>query len=207
MNNFYNSLITKLQGIRYSAFPPKVLAFSAIYYFNGGYLNYKHDKFPLVFIMYSGPKYTHGLNIHYADDIDKQWLMRILVTLRRGNQAMDGLTFYRFLKLNRINIIKKCYRVYFTNQIRNTLLVSSGLTEMIGLVKPFDDFFIKSLNNQIEERNLLSTQKTAPAFSQEELYSKVNEVFNTVPLERQRAVTGVQTKGLAPWYTNPLWNK
>ncbi len=205
MNNFYNNLINTLRGIRYTAFPPKLLAFSAIYKFN--YLNYNNDPSPLVWIQYSGPKYTHGLNLNYMDTVDKQWFMRILTVLKRSNQAMDGLTFYRFIKLNKINIVKKCYRVYFTDQIRNSVLVSAGLTDMWDIVKPFSDSYITSLNKQLEERNLFSFQKISPAISQDELYNRVNEVFNTLPLEKQRAVSGVQAQGIAPWYNGAVWQK
>jgi len=201
----YNFLISKLQQIRYTAFPPKILAFSCFYKMS--YNNYKHDPSPLIWVQYSGPKYTHGLNLNYCDSYDKQWFARILTVLKRGNQAMDGITFYRFLKLNRINIIKKCYRVYLTAQIRNPVLVSAGLTEMWDLVKPFQDGYITALNEQLQENNLLSVQKVTPAFSQAELYNRVNEVFSSVPLDSQRSVTGVQTKGLAPWFTNPMYRK
>lgn len=202
---FYNFLISKLQQIRYTAFPPKLLSFSAIYKVN--YLNFKNDPQPLIWVQYSGPKYTHALNLNYMDISDKQWFARMLSVLKRGNQTMDGLTFYRFLKLNRINIIKKCYRVYFTDQIRNTVLVSAGLTEMWDIVKPFGDGYIQALNEALQENTLLSTQRTSPAFSQEELYNRVNEVFGTVPLNQQRAVTNVQQQGVAPWFNKPAWMK
>jgi len=202
---FYNYLISKLQNIRYSVFPPKLLAFSAIYKMQ--YLNYKNDPNPLVWVQYSGPKYTHALNLNYMDSMDKAWFLRILSVLKRGNQAMDGLIFYRFLKLNRINIIKKCYRVYFTNQIKSPVLVSAGLTEMWDIVKPFGDSYISILNKTLQEKSSLFTQKVSPAFSQEELYSRVNEVFNSVPLEKQRSVSGVSQQGLAPWFQNAPWRR
>lgn len=197
----YSFLISKLQAIKYTAFPPKLLSFSAIYKIS--YLNYKHDPQPLIWVQYSGPKYTHALNLNYADYSDKQWLARMIQLLRRSNQAMDGLSFYRFIKLNRINLVKKCYRVYFTNQIRNQVLVSAGLTSMDSLVKPYPDAFIRALNESLIENEGMTQPKPQISFSQQELYDKVNQVFASVPLSSQRAVTGVQTKGVAPWFTAP----
>ena len=78
------------------------------------YANYKHDPSPLIFVLYSGIKYTDGLNINYLNFQEKQYLGRLVYAMRRGNQVIDGHSLYLILKRDvYYSIVRKCYRKYF----------------------------------------------------------------------------------------------
>ena len=82
------------------------------------YTNYKHDPSPLIFVLYSGIKYTDGLNLNYLNHQEKQYLGRLIYALKRGNQVINGRSLYLVLKRDvYYSIVRKCYRKYFSNMI------------------------------------------------------------------------------------------
>lgn len=180
---FFNFILDKLRQIRFSiGGSPKTFVFGAIYNFQ--YLNYKHDPRPTAWIQYSDQKYTHGINLNYLDYYEKDWLMKVIYNMKKGNQIMDGFTFYKFMKMQKPSIVKKAYRLYFTNKIVNFKLVSAGVTALDKLVKPFPDYFVKRLNEMITPQSLTETGVQV-AYSPEEMMNRINEARNAISISQK----------------------
>jgi len=185
-------VLAKLRNRRYAmqSTNGKSLIFGCIYSMR--YTNYKRDPSPLIFVLYSGQRrfvtkqghYTDGINLHYLNYSDKMWFARMLYLLKKGNQRMNPRLFYRFLKLNRPNIVKTAYRRYHTSMIGNPRMVSAGFTHLGKLIYPFNDPWIVGLNKTLEPQmqNLTGVQI---AYSQDELSNRINQTLNSVPIHRQ----------------------
>lgn len=195
MNRFFSWLVNKLRFRRLAVSSQiHLLTFGAIYY--GTYSNWKHDPNPLIWVQYSGPKYTHGINIHYLNAADKQWLANTIYLIKKGAQVIDGLTFYKLLKLRRPSIVKRAYRVYFTNLL-NMKLVSAGITNLDSVVYMITkDPWVARLNQLIKPSEM-KAPPTQIAFSKTELQERIIEASNSISITKNR----VSTTKKAPWLT------
>lgn len=180
---------------------PKRLYQFAFYY--GTYSNWRHSPRPFIFIMYSGDVYTHAIAIQYMNSSDKAWFARVLFLLRRGNQIMDGVSMYRFIKSRRPSIVRDCYRVYFTSLL-NMRLVGAGLTNrwnevMEGIYK--DGWLMQLNENLLPSAMPESVSGPRIAFSQTELRDRVVAAQNTQSLTTRsvRRAPWAQRTGRAPW--------
>lgn len=193
-----NWLTAKLQNRRYALKTPNrnILYFGTIVKMH--YSNWKNDPNPLIWVQFSSPKYTHGINLNYLDNNDKKWLARAVYLIKKGNQIMDPRTFYKFIKLNRYNVARKAYRLYFTSLIQQPKMVSSGITNLSKLVYPFNDAFIKSLNNYISSQQLRQTSVPI-TYSQSELKERV---INTVNAKSIHSKTVAPAASRAKWLKN-----
>jgi len=194
----FNFILSKLRNIQYSISGGlrNPLIFGCIYKFY--YKNFKHDPNPLVWVQYSDQKYTHAINLNYLDYGDKVWLMRAIYNIKKGAQKIDGFVFYQFLKANRPTIVKKAYRLYFTNMIIGHKLVSEGITDNRPLVKDFSDQWIQQLNKFIAPEQIGSTSIQV-AYSPTELQERVMEAKNSINLSRKSNAPWAQQKTNAPW--------
>ena len=213
--NFFRNLITKIRNIRYSVLGGgnrKSLIFGAIYKMTL-YQRWKNDQSPLIYVMYSGPMsfvrksghYTDGINLNYLDSGDKAWFARAIFLMRKGNQAMNGVLFYRFLKMNRPNIIRRAYRRYHTQLINNPRMVSAGITSLDKLVYPYNDPYIKFINETIQPGELRATGVQV-AFSPTELMERVSMAQNAAPIHQMRQQSGSIGR-TATWANNAPWLK
>lgn len=149
------------------------------------YSNYKHDPNPLIFVLYSGVKYTHALNLNYLNQQEKQYIGRLIYALRRGNQIIDGHSLYMILKRDvYYSIVRKCYRTYFSNLIMNPKMVSAGFTPLNRLVYPYNDPFVVALNRYLNNENLNYTQPTQISYYPQELRDRINLAIHSVPIGR-----------------------
>lgn len=196
MPRFFSWLVNRLRFKRFTlSGRVKKLEQYAIY--SSTYSNWKHDPQPLIFVMYSGDKYTHGINIHYMSVSDKQWFAKTLFLLKKGGQVLTGENMYRLLKLRRMSIVKTCYRVYFTSLL-NAKMVSAGLTPLDSLVYSITkDPWILALNEMLEPNEIGSAPEQI-AYSPTELQDRIMQVMNSTPLQQKT----VGTQGPAP-YTRP----
>lgn len=152
------------------------------------YSNYKHDPSPLIFVLYSGIKYTDALNLNYLGQQEKQYLGRLIYALKRGNQIIDGHSLYLILKRDvYYNIVRKCYRKYFSNLIMGPRMVSAGFTPLNRLVYPYNDPFIVALNRYLNNENMGYTSPTRVSYYPEELRDRINMAINSVPIGTQPA--------------------
>lgn len=182
-------LLAKLRNRRYAVqnTQGRSLIFGTIYSFR--YRNFKHDPTPLILVLYSGPRsfvhvsghYTDGINLHYLSSADRMWLARTIYLIKRGNQRMNPYLFYRFLKLNRPNIVRVAYRRYHTNMIGNPRMVSAGWTHLSKLVYPFNDPWIQGLNRTLEPQSINQTNVQV-AYSSEELNNRIIQTLNSKPI-------------------------
>lgn len=176
----------------------KALIFGTIYKLR--YSNFKRDPAPLIFVLYSGPRtfvrtsghYTDGLNLNYMSNNDKQWLARSIYLIKKGNQIMKPQLFYRFIKLNRPNIIRTCFRRYHTSMIGGPKMVSAGITHLGKLVYPFNDAYITFLNQQLEPREIGYT-KVQVAYSKTELTDRINQTLASKPISSLTSATAPPT--------------
>jgi hypothetical protein len=185
MLKFYEYLVNKLRFKRFAMSSNiRLLNFGAIY--QGSYSNWKHDPQPQVFCMYSDPKYTHGLNLHYFTRSDKAWFGRTIYILKRAGQQFDGRFFYKYLKSQKPNIIKVAYRMYHTNLL-NAKMVSGGLTPLDDLSYKSSDPFITQLNETLKSSSMKSTSAPKIAFSPTELQNRISQAINAIDIRKQRA--------------------
>ncbi len=186
-------LVSKLRQRRFSMQTRrgKALIFGCIYEMN--YRNFKHDPQPLIFVMYSGYKtfvhksgfYTDGLNLNYMDYNDRAWLGRMIYLAKKGNQRMQPYLFYRFLKMNRPNIIRKCYRRYHTNMMLKPRMVSAGFTHLQKMTYPTRNPWINGLNESLEPREIRAT-KVQIAYSPVELNNRIAQAINAKPIQSMK---------------------
>jgi len=190
---FWNWIMNKIRFSRFAlSSRVKMLTFGAIY--QGSYSNWKHDPNPQIFVMYSGPKYTHGINLHYMSGSDKMWFGNLLYMIKRGGQIIDGYTLYKLFKSQRINVVKTCYRVYFTNLL-NMKLVSAGLTPLNKIAYTFSkDPFIIALNARIAPSEMTTIPQVA--YSSTELQERIISAQNAQPIAKQRVSP---LRAPAPW--------
>ena len=194
MPKFYGWLINKLRTARYSVgnsgITAKMYTFGTIV--EGEYTNYKHDRTPLAWIQYSDPSITHAINLHYLDRGELAWFGRNLYMIRKYQQAIDGRTFYAFLKQQKPNIIKKAYRTYHTNLCKYRL-VSAGITNMDDLCYTTRNPFINELNRTLAPTELGRTPQQV-AYSTTELRERIVEAQNSRPIQQRPS-----SFGNAPW--------
>lgn len=185
-------LVNRLRFRRLSLSGARTFHQFAIYY--GDYSNWKNTPKPVVFIMYSGDRYTHGLAIQYMSSADKAWFARTLYLLRRGNQIMDGRTMYKFIKARRPSIVRDCYRVYFSS-LFNGKMIAFGLTDRFKEIYEgiYRDNWIDQLNKNLLPSAMPGTTGPQIAFSSSELMNRVAAAQNSVPIT-QRSV-----RRPAPW--------
>lgn len=194
-------LLAKLRNRRYSVQnnTKRSLIFGTIYKI-GNYQNFKRDPAPMIYVMYSGHMtfthvsghYTDGINLNYLGQSDKMWIAKMIYMMKKGGQRMNGVVFYKFLKLQRPNIIRTAYRRYHTSMIKSPKMVSSGITNLDKLVYPYNDPFIVSLNNSITQTELHQTNVQV-AYNSTELRDRITSAQNTRPISQIR-----QTQQ-APW--------
>ncbi len=197
-------LFAKLRNRRYAIQnrTGKSLIFGTIYKM-ALYQNWKHDPAPMIFVMYSGPMrfkhtsghYTDGINLNYLTSADKMWFARSIYLMKKGNQVMNGRLFYRFLKLNRPNIIKLAYRRYHTSMVNRPKLISAGVTNLSKLVYPYNDPFIQRLNETISPTELRATGVQV-AYSPTELRDRIIQAQQSKPVQNMRLNKPQQQ---APW--------
>lgn len=194
---FWSWLVNKFRYRRLSVSTNiKMLAFGGIYY--GNYSNYKNDPTPLIWVQYSDARYTHGINIHYLSSSDKAWLASTIYLIKKGNQVIDGLTFYKLLKLRRYSIVEKAYRLYFTNLL-NMKLVSAGITNLDRLIyTSHRDPWILSLNEMIKPSGIFG-QPPQIAFSQTELQDRIIASSNATFITKRRVGNRSGAFGTAPF--------
>lgn len=190
---FWNWVMNKIRFSRFAlSSRVKMLTFGAIY--STSYSNWKHDPQPQIFVMYSGPKHTHSINIHYMSYSDKMWFGNLIYMIRRGGQIIDGYTLYKLFKSQRMNIIRTCYRVYFTNLL-NAKLISAGLTPLNKIIYTSSkDPFILALNERIAPTEMATVPQVS--YSSTELQERVIAAQNAVPLTKQRVSP---LRAPAPW--------
>jgi len=195
-NRLYNWIVNKLRFVRY-AFSKNVTlySFGSIYF--GQYSNWKNDRTPLIFCMYSGPKYTHGINVHHLNTGDKMWLGRTIYLIIKGKQKIDGYTFYNLIKQQRRTILKTAYRIYFTGMCKYKLVGHGFNTHLYKMIYPHFDMWLKTLNKNTSPEEI-DFPDIEIAYSPEELRNRIVEAQNTIDITKQRvAKTG--SFGVAPW--------
>jgi len=187
--SFYSWLVNTIRNRRYSyssLLSPRLYTFGAIYY--GVYKNWKHDPNPLIWIQYSDQRYTHAINMNYLDNSEKAWFVRTIFLLKKYQQQIDGKIFYQMLKQQKMSIVKKSYRVYFTNLL-DMKLVGAGITNMEKLVYRTNNVFINQLNEAVKPTEL-TRLPTQVAYNTTELRDRIIEAQNTVPLHQATVNTG-----------------
>lgn len=159
-------------------------AFGTLYYgtiVSFTYLNFKHDPRPNILVMYSGMRYTHGINLNYLSYDDKQWIGRIIYMIKKGNQIIDGRTLYLMIKNQRPSIVRTAYRVYKTQFISNPKMVSAGFTPMEKLEFNTDDPYIQTLKRYLNPSNQ-PAYGVKVAYSDTELQERVILAQQSTPI-------------------------
>lgn len=205
IGRFFGWLVNKLRFKRF-ALSGNIKLLEQFGFYYGHYANWKHDPTPLIFVMHSGPDYTHAINTHYMSRPDKEWFARMLYLIKKGGQNVDGLTMYRLLKLKRRSIVQSSYRVYFTRLLKMKL-AGAGLTPLDRLVYPVTkDPWLMTVNEMLKPEEI-SEGLSRYAYSPTELQDRINQSVNAIPLQQQsvRPRTGPSAPytRTAPWVRTP----
>lgn len=193
MKSFFSDIINWLRGIRNSVttglYQSRSWPIGAI--ISGNYKNYKHDPNPTILYMgtytaRNGKQYVHGFNLHYMDPYDLQWLVKLIYMMKRGGQVINPRQFYYYIKMNKPNIPKKCYRIYHV-AYSNYYTVCPGFSNLSVKqcypVKDSRDNLISQLNQMIDNAyNPQGNNYTNPsrvAYDKKELQEHIQMVLNT----------------------------
>lgn len=169
-------------------------AFGVMYYgtiVSMTYLNFKHDPTPNILVMYSGMRYTHGINLNYLSNEDKQWIGRILFMIKKANQMIDGRTLYLMIKGQRPSIIRTAYRTYHTRYISGPRMVSAGFTVLQKLEHPSNDLYIQALNRYL-------TPAKHPAYSVRVSYSDTELQERIILAQQSTPLASATTSATRP---------
>lgn len=194
MNNFFNSIMSWLRGVKSSVASHFLPGYTKTYIFgqivSGHYRNYKHDPNPTIFCMgtYINPRngrsYVHGFNLHYLNGVDLQWFMRLVFMMKHNGQILDPRGFYIYIKTNRPSMVKTAYRIYHT-ALCDYKTVSPGVSaadvKSCYSVTDSRDIFVKQLNQMIDASfgvDVGNIQKT-PTYNKQDLQDHIQQVLNT----------------------------
>jgi hypothetical protein len=187
----FNWLVNKLRRIRYASQPsgPSRLYFGTIVKMH--YSNWKHDPDPLIWVQYSNAKYTHGINLNYLDMNQKRWLARSIYLIKKANQTMNGILFYKYIKMNNYSVARKAYRLYFTGMINRPKMISAGITNLDKLTYTTNDPFIKALNKTLGPTEIQAT-KVQLAQSSTELQERIMQSSNAQSISSGTVSGGIK---------------
>lgn len=158
---------------------------------SGQYKNWHNDPTPTILYMgtytaKNGKQYVHGFNLHYMNPSDVQWLTKLIYMMKRGGQVVNARQFYYYIKLNRPDIPKKCYRIYhleFCDYYTICPGFSSLSVKQCYPVKDGRDVLIGQLNQMIDSAyNPGGKNYTNPAkvsYRETELQEHIQMVLNT----------------------------
>lgn len=172
----------KTLGARFSYAATK--AFGTMYYgtiVSFTYLNFKHDPTPNILVMYSGMRYTHGINLNYLSIADKQWIGNVIYMIKANNQMVDGRTLYLMMKAQRPSITKTAYRMYKTPYVANARMVCAGFTPMEKLEHETNDPFIQSLKAYLNPSSVVR-RKEQQNYDSAELQERIIIAQQSTPL-------------------------
>ena len=189
MNSFFNSIVNILRNIRASVttfFQPRQFVFGSI--ISGKYSNFKTDPSPTILYMgtYQNVNnhkfYIHGINLHYLNSFDLQWLIKLLYIMKRAGQQVNPRSFYYYIKINRPDIVKRAYRIYHA-EMANYYTVSPGCsnlpTSACYSITDARDSMIAQLNAQINAVYNANQTPVQIAYDKNELQQHITEVLNT----------------------------
>lgn len=158
---------------------------------SGSYGNWKHDPTPTILYLgtytaKNGRSYVHGLQLHYMSDLDRKWLLQLVYMMKRGGQVVDLRQFYYYIKMQRPNIARGCYRIYHSH-LSDYYTVSPGFStasvRACYPVKDPRDAFVTQLNQMIDASyNISRSDYTSPApvaYNKDELREAIDMALNT----------------------------
>ena len=131
------------------------------------YLNYKMDPAPMIFILKSDVNYTEGLNSHYLNKTEANYVRRLMMQFpdNAGNKV------YYHLKASNRAAINRAYRKYFTN----LLVVLQQWKVQATTAKEINSLFQFAVEEVEKRYNIKSPdlkQKLMDAYAEEQRLAK-----------------------------------
>lgn len=194
MNSFFKNIIDWLRGIKNSVATgfARTRNYPIGSIVSGSYKNWHTDPTPT--ILYLGTYqnvnnkkfYIHGIQLHYLNSFDRQWLLKLIYMMKRGGQQVTPRSFYYYIKATKPSIIKSCYRIYHA-ELANYYTISPGFSNIsvksCYTVRDGRDSDIIQLNKMIDasyNTNLGNYSNPAQiAVNQQELQEHITAVLNT----------------------------
>lgn len=192
--SFFKEIINWLRGIKSSVttYFNKTRSYPIGSIISGAYTQYKHDPTPTILYMgtYQNVNnhkfYIHGINLHYLNSFDLQWLIKLLYMMKRGSQQVNPRQFYYYIKINRPQIIKSCYRIYHV-EFAKFYTVSPGFSNVdvksCYSVTDSRDTMIRQLNQMINAAYNVNvgdySNPARVAVNQQELSEHIQQVLNS----------------------------
>lgn len=185
---FYSNIINWMRGMNNSnSTPTRQYVFGSIVH--GYYKNWKHDPNPTIlclgtYMKSNGKLYTHGIQLHAIDTYTQDWLLNLILRMKKTGTVITPMNFYKYLKMNNYNVVKYGYRIYHAELCAfNT--ISPGFSNITmktcSQAADFRDNKIKLLNNSLEN-NSQQTPKNTQSINQDELKRNITNVMNTKKL-------------------------
>lgn len=190
--SFLQSIISWLRNIRSSVFTGTMgKSYNIGSIISGQYSNYKHDYSPTILYLgtyqaKNGKYYIHGLQLHYMNDSEINWLLKLIYMMKRGGQVIVPRQFYYYIKMYQPGMVKRCYRIYHA-EMANFYTISPGFSNMsvkaCYSVRDTRDYRVTQLNQMIDQSyNASANNYTKPsrvAYNQDELKEHIQMVLNT----------------------------
>ena len=191
---FLSWLMNKIRRARFNLNPSKhLLKYGGIY--EGTYSNWKNDQKPCIFVMFSGEKYTHALNLNYLTQHEKEWIGRVILLIKKGNQNIDGYTFYKMLKLQKRSIVQTSYRMYHTNLL-NMKQIGMGFTNNFQHLYRTNNQWVIALNDLTKPDSYTDYSKDIEvSYYPEELQDRILEAHNSTSIYQNKALSFLLSPG------------
>lgn len=145
------------------------------------YMNYHKDPHPLIFCLYSGQHLTHSININYLNFYDKNFLLTLIVKIKKSKQIINGRSLYYLIKKTRKSIIDSAYRTYYSSQLQ-AKLVSLAMSHAVINFYSSNDPFVKKLNSLIMPSGLQSADTVK--YEEDDLIKRATEIRSRTPLKK-----------------------
>ena len=139
------------------------------------YFNYKHDKEPLVLVLYHGldrnpdiskkKEILHGINLNYLTDKLTDQLVDIIVQIATKQiKSKDAYMLYHNQLKHKIpNVIAKAYRTYTWKHVGNPIPISRGFDDTTHFIqnlrKAFKKPDVKKMQSHIKGEIKVAKEK------------------------------------------------
>ena len=116
--SFFSNLINAIRDINAANKPPQSFVFGSI--ISGTYTNWKTDSHPTILCFGNFQKnnqwYVHGIQLHDAFSRGHTgYIIDTIKGIKNNGNVVNPYMFFNFLKINKPDLIKNCYRTYISS--------------------------------------------------------------------------------------------
>jgi len=144
------------------------------------YNKYKHDKEPIVLILYGGKPLVHAINFHYLKkELEDRVYNFIIKVISKELSAKDMRSLYHdYIKGRMHPVVKRAYRTYKFEEINRPIVISKGFHETVG--------FLQKFKKKLSKKNIKQLKTVVMKKVDAGKEAKKNVLQNITPQEAER---------------------